>query len=1050
MSRFFIDRPIFAIVLSIVITLVGGISAFNLPVAQYPQITPPQVTVGAVYQGANADVVEQTVAQVVERQVNGVEDMISMQSTSSDNGTYSLSVKFELGKDPDLATVQTQNRVAQSNASLPQDVQTAGVTTVKASQDRAFIFALYSPNGTYDSTFLKNYGSIYIMEDIKRVKGVGDVTEFGTDYAMRVWLQPDKMAQLKLTAGDIASAISHQNVQAPAGTVGQLPAPAGQQFQYSLRVKGRLTEPAEFAKIIVRAQPDGSVIHLGDVARVELAGKDYSFLTDTKGQPAAGFGIMLSPDANALVTIANCQKVLDEAAKRFPYDLQYKVVVDNTQYVRESMKEVAKTLAIALLLVLSVVFIFLQTWRATLIPMLAVPVSLIGTFAAFLALGFSINTLTLFAMVLAIGLVVDDAIVVIEAVEHHMRYNGLNPHDATIRAMSEVSGPVVAIAFVLASVFIPVAFLGGTMGVLYKQFALTVAVSMALSAVVALSLTPALCALLLKPHDPNEHDGFVGKMFAKFNNWFDAMIESYARGLGKIIAKSRLCIVLLAVLVILLGGLYRLVPSSFVPVEDMGYFITAITLPEAASMNRTREVVNNIAASIRSQDGVIDEMAITGFDLLGGGTKPNVGIIFTRLAPWDQRQTSTLQVDQIRQQTFTAGSHIAEATVLAFNPPSLPGIGTTGGFTMMIEDRGGASLDEIDRVSKEFIAAARQRPEIGMIYTTFRNDTPGYEFEVDREKAEKLGIPVNDVFTALQTFFGGFQVNDFNAFGRTYKVVMQAEPQFRNDVEATRFFFLRSASGTMVPLSTLMKPKEINSSTLIKRFNDYRAIQIGGNPKQGYSSGQALAALEEVANKTLPTGFSYEWADQSREEKISGSRAPIVFAMAILFVFLCLAALYESWGVPFAVLLCVPTGIFGAFLFQYARHLENSIYMQIGLIMLIGLAAKNAILIVEFAKVRVDQGMEPVQAAIAAAKLRLRPILMTSMAFIIGCIPLAMASGAGAGARNAMGTAVVGGMFMATSIGIFLIPVLFVVVERVITRIHQRRQPAKSPDASAP
>ncbi|MDR3560627.1 MAG: multidrug efflux RND transporter permease subunit [Negativicutes bacterium] len=1040
MARFFIDRPIFAIVLSIVITLVGGISAFNLPIAQYPQITPPQVTVSATYQGANADVVEQTVAQVIERQVNGVEDMIAMQSTSSDNGTYSLSVKFELGKDPDLATVQTQNRVAQSNAALPQDVQTAGVTTVKASQDRAFIFALYSPNGTYDSTFLKNYGSIYIMEDIKRVKGVGDVTEFGTDYAMRVWLEPDKMAQLKLTVSDISTAISQQNVQAPAGTVGQLPVPAGQQFQYSLRVKGRLTDPAEFAKIIVRAQSDGSVVHLGDVARIELAGKDYSFLTDTKGQPAAGFAVMLSPDANALVTIANCQKVLEEAAKHFPYDLQQKVVVDNTQYVRESMKEVAKTFGIALLLVMTVVFIFLQTWRATLIPMLAVPVSLIGTLAAFLALGFSINTLTLFAMVLAIGLVVDDAIVVIEAVEYHMRYNGLNPHDATVRAMSEVSGPVVAIAFVLASVFVPVAFLGGAMGVLYKQFALTVAVSMGLSALVALSLTPALCALLLKPHNPNEHGGLTAKIFARFNNWFDNMIDRYTGILGKIIAKSRLCIALLAVLVILLGGLYRLVPSSFVPVEDMGYFITAVNLPEAASMNRTREVVNNIAANIRAQDGVIDEMAITGFDLLGGGVKPNVGIIFGRLAPWDERQTQKLQVGQRIQQTFMDGARIPEATVLAFTPPSLPGIGTTGGFTLMIEDRGGASLEEIDRVSKQFIAAARQRPEIGMIYTTFRNDTPGYEFEVDRDKAEKLGIPVNAVFTALQTFFGGYQVNDFNAFGRTYKVIMQAEPQFRNDVEATRFFFLRSSSGTMVPLSTLLKPKEINAATLIKRFNDYRAIQIGGNPKPGYSSGQALDALAEVANQTLPSGFSYEWADQSREERISGSRAPVVFGLALLFVFLCLAALYESWGVPFAVILCVPTGIFGAFLFQYARSLENSIYMQIGLIMLIGLAAKNAILIVEFAKVRVDQGMEPVKAAIEAAKIRLRPILMTSLAFIIGCIPLAVATGAGAGARNAMGTAVVGGMFMATSLGIFLIPVLFVVVERVMARIYLRRK----------
>ncbi len=1049
MARFFIDRPIFAIVISIVITLVGGISAFNLPVAQYPQITPPQVTVNATYSGANADVVEQTVAQTIEQQVNGVEGLINMRSTSSDNGTYTLSVQFELGKDPDLATVQTQNRVAQANAALPQDVQLAGVTTVKASQDRAFIFALYSPNGTYDSTFLKNYGDIYIMEDIKRVKGVGDISEFGTSYAMRIWLDPDKMAQLKIAVSDVATAISQQNIQAPAGTVGKLPIADGQQFQYSLRVKGRLTDPAEFAKIIVRANSDGSIVRVGDIAKVELAGQDYSFLTDTGGKPSSGFAVMLSPDANALITIANCQKVLDEAAKRFPHDMQYKVVVDNTQYVRESMKEVAKTLAAALLLVLIVVFIFLQTWRATLIPMLAVPVSLIGTFGAFLALGFSINTLTLFAMVLAIGLVVDDAIVVIEAVEYHMRYNGLSPHDATVRAMNEVSGPVVAIAFVLASVFIPVAFLGGTMGVLYKQFALTVAVSMALSALVALSLTPALCALLLKPHDPNAHDGIAGRIFARFNRWFDAMVENYAGALGELIPQAKLGIAALTVVVVLTGVLYRVVPTSFVPVEDMGYFITSVTLPEAASMNRTREVVNKLAADIRTKAGVIDEMAITGFDLLGGGIKPNVGIIFTRLAPWDERKTPDVQVAQEIQQVFRDGSHISEASILAFSPPSLPGIGTTGGFTLMIEDRGGASLDEIDRVSKDFIAAARKRPEIGMIYTTFNNSTPGYEFEVDRDKAQKLGVPVSAVFTALQTYFGGYHVNDFNAFGRTYWVMMQAAPQFRNDIEATRFFFVRSSNDTMVPLNTLLKPKAINASTLIKRFDDYRAIQIGGNPAPGYSSGQALAALEAVANQTLPSGFSYDWADQSREEKISGSRAPLVFGLALLFVFLCLAALYESWGVPFAVLLCVPTGIFGAFLFQYARHLENSIYMQIGLIMLIGLAAKNAILIVEFAKVRVDRGMDPVKAAIEAARIRLRPILMTSLAFIIGCIPLAIATGAGAGARNAMGTAVVGGMFMATGLGIFLIPVLFVVVERVMGRIYQRRREKRAKLESA-
>ncbi|HWR45918.1 multidrug efflux RND transporter permease subunit [Sporomusa sp.] len=1044
MAKFFIDRPIFAIVLSILITVGGLIAAFNLPIAQYPQITPPQISVSTNYRGANADVVEQSIAQVIEQQINGVENMVSMQSTSSDSGAYSLNIQFELGKDADLASVQSQNRVAQANPSLPQEVQQSGVTTLKSAQDMALIFALWSPKGTYDNAFLKNYGSIYLVEELKRVKGIGSIREFGSDYGMRIWLQPDKMAQLGITSTDISSAISKQNIQAPAGTIGQQPSTSEQEFQYSARVKGRLAEPAEFEKIIIRAQSDGSFVRVKDVAKVELGSRDYSFSTDMNGHQAVGFAIQLSSDANALETITAAQKVIADAAKRFPPDLEYRTIVDNTQFVRESMSEVAKTFAEALALVTLVVFIFLQSWRATLIPMLAIPVSLIGTFGAFLILGFSINTLTLFAMVLAIGLVVDDAIVVIEAVEHHMRYGRLSPLDATKKAMSEVSGPVIAIAFVLASVFLPVAFFGGTMGVLYKQFALTVAVSVGLSAIVALSLTPALCRLLLKPYDPDAHGGWLGRFFDKFNIWFEKTVEGYGGRVGKLIRKAPLAVALLAVVIILAGALYRVVPSSFVPAEDQGYYITAINLPEAASMNRTRAVANKLADEIRSQPGVANTFVVTGFDLLGGGgNKPNAAVVFTGLTPWSERETPALQVGAQIMNVMRNSSHLPEATVISLNPPSLPGLGMVGGFTMMLQDKGGKSIEEMDGVSKQFISAARKRPEIGMIYTTFRSDTPGYRFDVDREKAEKLGIPVNDVFNALQTFLGGMQVNDFNQFGRTYKVVMQAEPQFRNDVDATRFFFLRSSSGTMVPLNTLVKPEPVNGPPTIKRFNGARAIQINGSPAPGYSSGQALAALEEVAAQTLPTGFGYEWIDQSREEKISGGKAPMVFGLALLFVFLCLAALYESWSIPFAVLLCVPTGVFGAFLFQYARNLENSVYMQIGLVMLIGLAAKNAILIVEFAKVRVERGMDPVHAAVEAAKLRLRAIIMTSLAFIIGCVPLVIATGAGAGARNAMGTAVVGGMVMATTMGIFMIPVLYVVVVKITKRIRRLRQGTK-------
>lgn len=1031
MAKFFIERPTFAIVLSIIITLVGLISAVNLPIARYPQITPPQVNVSTTYSAANAKIIEQTVAQLIELQVNGVQNMVSMLSTSANDGTYNLNVKFELGQDPDIATVQTEERVAQANASLPQAVTQEGLTIRKVSPETAYVFALWSPNATYDNTYLKNYGDINLVEDLKRVPGVGNIIESGADFGMRIWLRPDKMAELGITTADVANAITEQNVQAPAGTIGGLPSPSDQEFQISAIVQGRLLDPEEFSKIIIKSNPDGSVVHIEDIGRVELGAKSYSSDSDINGQPAATFRIQLTTDANALETITQCQKIISEAAKRFPADMEYKLIVDNTLFVKESMKEVITTLVEAMLLVLLVVFLFLQTWRATLIPMLAVPVSLIGTLGAFYILGFSINILTMFAMVLAIGLVVDDAIVVIEAVEYHLRYNSLTPKEATIRAMSEVSGPVIAIAFVLASVFIPVAFFGGTSGVLYKQFALTIAVSMGLSAVVALSLTPALCTLLLKPHDPNAHSGPAGRWFARFNAWFDVMIESYGRKLARVTKQATMSIMLLLVLVLLAGVLLRIVPSSFVPAEDQGYFLTSISLQEGASMNRTRVVADKIAGEIRSQPGVQEVLVMIGNDFISGASKPNAALLYTRLKPWNERTIPELEVEQEIRKVAAISKDFPEATIQSFNAASLPGIGSRGGFTMMLEDRGGSSDEELDQISKQFIVAAKQRPEIGNINSAFQINTPLYRYEVDREKAKSLGVSLSDVYNALQAFLGGFQVNDLNNFGRTYKVSMQAEPQFRNHAEDIRFFFVRSKEGTMLPLDTVVKPSLTSGPSVIQRFNGYRAIQLSGNPAPGYSSGQVLQALEEVAAQTLPDKFSYEWSDQSREEKISGGRAPVLFGFSLLFVFLCLAALYESWSIPFVIIFCVPIGIFGAFLFQYLRHLENNIYMQIGLIMLIGLAAKNAILIVEFAKIRVDKGMKPIKAVIEAAQIRLRPILMTSLAFIIGCVPLALATGAGAGARISMGTAVVGGMLTATSLGIFLIPVLFVVIERI-------------------
>ncbi|TWH47168.1 hydrophobe/amphiphile efflux-1 (HAE1) family protein [Sporomusa sp. KB1] len=1010
MANFFINRPIFAIVLSIIITLLGTVAAFTLPVAQYPKISPPTISVSTTYQGANAEVLDQTVAQVIEEQVNGVEDMVYMSSTSADSGSYSLRIRFETEKNSDTAAVQAQNRVAQANAALPGAVQTTGVTTRKSSQDTALIFNLWSPTDSFDRNFLKNYGSIYMIDDIKRVSGVGEVDEFGSNYSMRIWLQPEKMAQLGISVGEVTAAIETQNVQAAAGTFGKLPAASKQQFQYTARVKGRLTDVQEFENIVVRAKSDGSFVRIKDIARVELGSKDYDAGgTFLNGHISTGFGVKLTSDANALETISKVKEVIGKASKNFPGDMKYNFTVDNTEFVRESMKEVVKTFGEALLLVVIVVFVFLQSWRATLIPLLAIPVSLLGTFGAFSVLGFTINTLTLFALVLAIGLVVDDAIVVIEAVEYHMRYSNLSPLEATKRAMSEVSGPVVAIAFVLASVFLPVAFLSGTTGILYKQFALTIVVSMALSAIVALSLTPALCVLLLKPHEEHEHNGVLARVLSQFNTLFEKNLARYGNGLEKIMPKARLGLVLLMVLLIFTGGLYTLVPSSFVPEEDLGYYMTAITLPEASSLNRTIDYMQQIAEKISAQPGVKNVMQRPGNDILGGGSKPNAGSIFVSLDSWDKRQTPQLQLKDEIKQTAMNGNQYPEGAVTAFAPPSLPGLGSVGGFTLMLQDRSGGSLDDLDNMAQKFVAAAQERPEIASISSSFKANTPSYEFEVDREKAEQLGVAIDDVFNALQVFLGGSQVNDFNKFGRSYKVIVQAENNFRGDVAATRFLYVKSSNDVMVPLNTLLKPKPINAPTIITRFNGVKAAQINGRQAAGYSSGQAMAALEEVAQQVLTDGYTYEWSGQSREEKLAGSRTALAFGMAIVFVFLCLAALYESWSVPFAVLLSVPTGVFGAFLFQYIRNLENSVYMQIGLVMLIGLAAKNAILIVEFAKVRVDGGMKPVQAAIEAAKIRLRPILMTSLAFIIGCLPLAVATGAGAAARNSMGTAVVGG-----------------------------------------
>lgn len=1043
MAKFFIERPIFAIVISIMILVAGTISGLSLPIAQYPQIQPPTVSVSASYTGANAEVINQTVAQVLEEQVNGVQGMNYMSSNSDDSGAYSLEVVFELGVDGDIAAVKVQNSIAQANASLPSEVTAAGVTTRKASSDMVALLSFYSPKGTYDSMFLTNYFNIYLKDTIKRVNGVGDVMVMGTEPSRRIWINPDRMAEQGLTVSDVIQAVKEQNIQAPAGIIGAMPVPQKQEFQYTAKVQGRLTSVAEFENIIVKAQPNGAFIHLKDIARVETAGKELNYSAKQDGANAMAVGIQLTSDANAMNTMKGVNEAVAAAAANFPPDMKYKAVFNNTNFISESMTEVIKTFAEAMALVMLIVFIFLQSWRATLIPMLAVPVSLIGTFGAFVLLGFSINTLTLFAMVLAIGLVVDDAIVVIEAVEHHIRYSKLTPVEATKRAMSEVSGPVIAIAFVLAAVFVPVAFIGDMVGVLYRQFALTIAVSMALSAFVALSLTPALCALLLKPHEKQTKNSMLERFFDRFNDWFDRTTSAYSQTVQSLIAKAKYCCIFLLIILVGTVYLYKIVPTTFIPDEDQGFFVTAVTLPEGASMNRTQAVVDRLDKEIKELSGVNQVISVVGFDILSNGAKPNAAALFIGLEPWSKRKDPATQIDTLIGQVYGKADFFPEASIMAFNMPSLPGLGMVGGFSMVLQDMSGHSKEELDAITKKFVSAANQRPEVTAVYSTYKSDSPGYDFEVDREKVKSLGISLNDVFTALQVNFGGFQVNDFNMFNRTYKVVMQADTLFRHEADMTRFIYVRSANGSMIPLNTLLKPRLTTGPSSISRFNAARSIQINGSVGEGYSSGQAIAAMEKLAKETLPSGFNVEWSGQSRQEKKAGSTTMQILALSLVFVFLCLAALYESWSIPYAVMLSVPTGIFGALLSQYIMQLQNSVYMQIGIIMLIGLAAKNAILIVEFAKVRVDKGMDPVKAAVEAATLRLRPILMTSFAFIIGCLPLAIASGAGAGARQAMGTAVVGGMTIATAFGIFLIPVLFVVVEWIVAKLHWKKKQKK-------
>lgn len=1029
MARFFIDRPVFAIVLAIIITLLGTIAGFSLPIAQYPNITKPRISVNTNYVGASADIVEKAVAQTIEQKVSGVENMLNMSSVSTSSGEYKLNVEFNLEKNADIASVEVQNRVSQATSSLPSEVSGYGVTTAKESAETIMYFGLYSPKNTYDAMFLRTYADANFLDAVKRVKGVSTVGEYGPEYAVRIWLNPEKMAQLGVTVTDVSNAIKTQNVQAAVGSIGNRPTTAEQERTYSASAQGRLNTPEEFGNVIIRSN-NGDNLKLKDIATIKEGPRNDLITSKLNGGDSVVFPVSLTSDANAIETVKNIREVLKDAETRFPDDMKLIVIQDNTQFITESLEKVAHTFFEALILVILVVFMFLGSWRATLIPILAVPVSLVGTFASFVILGFTINTLTAFAMILAIGLVVDDAIVVVEAVEHHIQENGMSPKEATYRAMNEVSGPVVAIAFVLSAVFIPVAFTGGTVGELYKQFAITISVSMMLSAIVALSLTPALCSLLLvkKEEAPK---GFIGKAVKAFDDWFARTLAKYVKNVEGCIRKSKLILTCLAIVVICIGFLAKATPTGFVPNEDQGMTAVSIALPEGASSNRTEQIMAGLAQKMRKLPGVKNVMEVSGIDILSMGQKANAGLAVVTMEDYSKRSNS---VQDIIPMIFGMGAQIPDATVMAFQPPSLPGASSTGTLSLYLMNLGGEDVNTMGERANEFLAACRKRPEIGMLYTTLNTNTPMYQFEVDRDKAQSMNVPVSTVYSALQAFLGGNEINDINNFGRTWKVVMQADEKYRTGVEDMRYFFVRSNDGQSIPLNTLVKPLPKNSSVVMTRFNGASAIKISGDPASGYSSGQAMAAIEEVAKEVLPNTYTYEWTGQSLDEIEAGSRSTQIFIISLIFVFLCLAALYESWTIPLAVLLSVPSAVFGCFLVQYARGLQNDVYMQIGLITLIGLAAKNAILIVEYAKMNMERGMDVVHAAVEAAHVRLRPILMTSFAFILGCLPLAIATGPGAGARVSMGNAVVGGMTIATLFGIFLIPVLFVVVERFFSR----------------
>jgi HAE1 family hydrophobic/amphiphilic exporter-1 len=1031
----FIKRPVTAIVTSIVIVLVGLIALSTLPVAQYPDVTPPTVTISGNFTGADAQTVEQTTTTAIETQVNGVPGMSYMSSNSTSSGQSSINVIFDVGTDVNIAALDVQNRVSVAEPALPDAVKRLGLTVRKRQPSIMIALAFYSPNGTHDAQFIGNFANIYVKDALQRVKGVGDIVSRADDFGMRIWLNPDKLASLKMTPADISAALAEQNLQVAAGTVGGNPQPNSQSFEYSVLTNSRLNTKEQFEDIIVRSSPaQGSVVYLRDVARVELGKFDYGSNALVNGKPGAFVLIYQAPGANALDTYDGVMKALKEMKKTFPKDIDYIIPVETASVVRVSIEEVLHTFAEAMILVVIVVFLFLQNWRATLIPILAIPVSLIGTFVFFIPFGFTINTLTLFAFVLAIGIVVDDAIVVVEAVQHNIDHYKMSAKKATTKAMKEISGPVIAIALILAAVFVPVSFVPGIVGRLYQQFAITIAVSVLLSAFVALSLTPALCALMLKPSKgANEKKNLLEKFFDRFNKWFDGLSHSYTRGVAKWIKGTPYVIIMMICLIVGLVFLFKNKPSGFIPVEDEGRLFVTYEMQEATSTTRNIAMIKEIMNRVSSIPEVRTVGGLAGLNVISFSNKSNVGTMFVSLHPWAQRKRPEQHVQAVIKEIQKRTSDIKEARILAIAPPAIPGLGATSGFTFELQQTTTTdNIQQFEAVTRKFLAAVNQRPEIGMAYTFFNARTPAYQIDVDREKTKKLGVQVNDVFSSLSTLLGSSYVNDFNLYGRNFRVMVQADSSFRSNLDQINKFYVRNREGNMIPLSALVTSRVVENPALISHYNIYRSVEINGTPKPGYSSGQAIAALKEVAETSLPAGYGYEFSGMSSEEIKAGDSTIMIFAISIVFVFLFLAALYESWSIPFSVLFAVPIGALGSIItLTLLPNLSNNIYAQIGLITLIGLAAKNAILIVEFAKERVDAGMELVAATLEAVQLRLRPIIMTSLAFILGVLPLAFASGAAAESRKTIGWTVFGGMLAATSLAIFVVPVLFVAIEKI-------------------